>query len=175
MAPGAGAMGAPRGAGPMSDQPSGPAETGVDLPLPLQGLGSVHELERALRRIPGEEDRKAFESAFRLTFTADRQRRDFAEAESAFKDILTRNPNLAEAYRGLAYAEFNRSMNFPATIELYEKAIQLDPDYGEAHYALAFMLGPGDPERGRIHFQRAMDLGVKDERNLRQRFFSGDR
>jgi hypothetical protein len=64
-------------------------------------------------------------------------------------------------------------MSFPRTITLYERAVELDPDYGEAHYALAFMLGPTDRERGAVHFARAMELGIDDERNLRERFFEG--
>ena len=46
-----------------------------------------------------------------------------------------------------------------------------DPDYGEAHYALSFMLTQSDLERGRRHFERAMQLGVPDERNLRGQFY----
>ena len=56
------------------------------------------------------------------------------------------------------------------------KAIELKPDYGEAHYALSFMCAM-DPSnqanmaKGAEHFKRAMELGVEDERNLGQRFY----
>jgi Tfp pilus assembly protein PilF len=53
----------------------------------------------------------------------------------------------------------------------YEKAVELDPDYGEAHYALSFMLTQFDVERGRKHFKKAMELGIPDERNLGPRFY----
>jgi Tfp pilus assembly protein PilF len=60
----------------------------------------------------------------------------------------------------------------PKATEYYEKAVAADPNYGEAHYALAFMLTQSDMARARTHFDKAMALGVPDERNLREQFFS---
>jgi hypothetical protein len=55
--------------------------------------------------------------------------------------------------------------------EWYRKAVALDPDYGEAHYALSFMLTQFDMAEGRTHFERAMALGVPDERDLGGKFY----
>jgi tetratricopeptide (TPR) repeat protein len=129
------------------------------------------ELARALARLEDAAAREQFENAFRLTFATNRDARDYRQAGALFERIIAEHPDLAEAYRGQAYAVFNTTMSFPQTIALYERAIELDPDYGEAHYALAFMLGNSDPERGTVHFNRAMALGIPDSRNLRERFF----
>lgn len=160
---GAPAMGG--GAAPVGDPSS--------LPLTPKGLGSMHELEHALGKIDDPDTRTRFDAAFRMTFTTQRDGRQYAAAKQELESIIQSNPDLAEAYRALAYCEFNLTMSFPKTISLYEKAVELDPNYGEAHYALAFMLGPTDRERGAEHFARAMELGVEDERNLRDRFFQG--
>jgi tetratricopeptide (TPR) repeat protein len=168
------------GAGPADAPPSRPeparsgaADDDSDLPLTPTGLGSVEEMEGARARLPDEESREAFEEAFRLTFTTHREARDFQRAKTIFQRLLKQNPASAECYRGLAYAEFNTTMSFPATIALYEKAVELRQDYGEAHYALAFMLGGSDPTRGAEHFKKALELGIEDERNLGQRFYAG--
>jgi len=167
---GAPAMG---NAPPMGGGPGGSSADPSTLPLAEGGLGGQHELDRALGRIEDPEVRESFEDAFRLTFTTSRDARDYGRAKGILAEVVEAEPDLAEAYRSLAYCEFNLTMSFPRTIDLYEQAIDLDPDYGEAHYALAFMLGSSDPERGATHFARAMELGVDDERNLRDRFYQG--
>jgi hypothetical protein len=151
-----------------------PATGGAsELPLSSTGLGSAAELAKALSHLDDSDARRVFEEAFRLTFTSQRDSRDFKRANELFRRVLEHDPECAECYRGLAYAEFNTSFDFPGTIALYEKAVALRPDYGEAHYALAFMLGTSDLATGAEHFKRAMELGVTDERNLRERFYSG--
>lgn len=165
-APGAAAGGAPVGSPPAEIDPS-------MLPLTPTGLGSQEELARALARLTEEGPRERFADAFRLTFTTQREARDYSRAQVELQQLVKSHPDLAEAYRALAYCEFNLTMSFPQTISLYERAVELAPDYGEAHYALAFMLGATDPERGASHFARAMELGIEDERNLRDRFYQG--
>lgn len=167
----------PAGGDNMAAPAQPPAGSGTadatQLPLPDTGLGSRKELDRALGKLTDDGIRAQFEEAFRLSFTSNRDARNYTRANELFKAVLAEKPQLAEAYRGMAYAEFNTTMSFPNTIALYEKAIELDGDYGEAHYALAFMLGGSDPERGRGHFAKAMALGVDDERNLGDRFYPG--
>jgi hypothetical protein len=162
--------------GMMPSETSEPPSTSagaLELPLSPTGLGSAAELAKALSHLDDPDARRIFEEAFRLTFTSQRDSRDFQRANELFRHVLEHDPECAECYRGLAYAEFNTSFDFPGTIALYEKAVALRPDYGEAHYALAFMLGTSDLARGAEHFKRAMELGVTDERNLRERFYSG--
>jgi TPR repeat protein len=62
--------------------------------------------------------------------------------------------------------------NVDGALADYKKAVELKPDYGEAHYALAFMYAMGDREKGVEHFKKAMALGVPDERNLGEKFYS---
>jgi len=156
---------------PPIDQAGGPPQPPVGAATLELDDAATAELARALAKLTDAEDRQQFETAFRLTFAANRDARDYRQAGAVFERITAEHPDLAEAYRGQAYAVFNTTMSFPETIALYERAIELDPDYGEAHYALSFMLGNSDPERGAVHFSRAMALGVPDSRNLRERFF----
>jgi Tfp pilus assembly protein PilF len=146
-------------------------ETDAELPLKLEGIGSAAELARALERLDDPEARERFELGFRSCFVKDREKRSYHTALTAMQEVLRKVPDFAPAYRVMAYARFNLSFDMAAARDLYEKAVQADPDYGEAHYALSFILTQFDPERGREHFERAMELGVPDERNLRQKFY----
>jgi hypothetical protein len=142
-----------------------------ELPIRLTGLNSAEELRRGLAALPDPEARAHFERGFRAAFTTVHERRHYGIAETELRKTIELAPGSAEAYRALAYAVFNKGLNFTEAVPLYEKAVALKPDYGEAHYALAFLLGQSDPERGAEHFRRAMALGVKDERNLRARYY----
>ena len=131
--------------------------TDSDLPLKASGLGSEAELEHILAGVQSAHAKEAFEEGFRLCFTTVRERRDYLRAKEMFEHALEDEPDLAAAYRGLAYAELNTTFDFPKTIALYEKAVEIDPNYGEAHYALSF--------------KRALELGIEDERSLKEQFY----
>ncbi len=150
--------------GPTDDNP---------LPLKLHGLNGVDELDRALADANNDEAKEAFEEGYRKTFTADAAKRDYPGAVKDLNKAIELEPDFAQAYRALGYAEFNIGFNVDAAMKNYQKAVELKPDYGEAHYALAFMYAMGDRSKGAEHFKKAMDLGVKDERNLGERFYSG--
>ena len=81
----------------------------------------------------------------------------------------------ATAYRILAYVSILTGGGFKLSQEQYAKSVELDPEYGAAHYGLAFsLLWSPTPEvkaRGRKHFETAMKLGVEDTSNLRGRFY----
>ena len=146
-----------------------PAETdGNALPLRKGGLGSAEELARALARVQGDEAKRDFESAFRLTFTADKSRRDPGRAADLLDGLLKNQPGLAEAYRCLAYAALSRDFNVAKAAEHYQKAIELRPDYGEVHYALAFLYSGSDRAKGTEHLRKALELKVPDEQGLRK-------
>jgi tetratricopeptide (TPR) repeat protein len=144
------------------------------LPLKLDGLNGVKELNRALAGTDNPEARELFTAGFRKTFTADASKRDYQGAASDLEEAIQLDPNYAQAYRALGYAMFNIGFNVDAAMANYQKAIELKPDYGEAHYALAFMYAMGDRSKGTEHFKKAMELGVPDERNLGERFYSGN-
>jgi tetratricopeptide (TPR) repeat protein len=172
----------PEGPPPIGGQSgSAPAPTGADvdphsLPLKEKGSGSQAELNRAQGGTKNPAAAAAFADAFHLTFTSDQAARNYPRARDLYQQALRLDPKFAEAYRGLAYAEFNIGFNADAALMNYEKAIELKPDYGEAHYALSFMCAM-DPSnqanmaKGAEHFKRAMELGIDDERNLGQRFY----
>lgn len=164
---------APRAAGADSPGAAGSAAADAELPLKPTGGGSAEELARALAGTRSEAARKHFERGFRFAFTSAMASRRYDQAETELRRAIELDPSYAEAYRALAYAVFNMGLDYARSLPLYEKAIELKPDYGEAHYALAFMLGESDPRRGAEHFRKAMQLGVKDERNLRARYYAG--
>jgi tetratricopeptide (TPR) repeat protein len=144
---------------------------GSPLPLKAEGIGSQAELDRALAKLDDDEARAQFEQGFRSCFVTDRARRSYGSAVPAMESVLQSHPNFAPAFRVLAYAYFNMGLDMERAVEYYEKAIAADPNYGEAHYALSFMLATSDLERGRRHFERALELGVPDERDLRGQFY----
>jgi hypothetical protein len=163
----------PEGHPPIDGATPGSAAT-VDpntLPLKEKGSGSEAELERGRKATSSTEAADAYARGFRLTFTSDQARRDYAAARDLFEQALSLDSNYAEAYRGLAYAEFNLGFNRDAAVKHYKKALELKPGYGEAHYALAFMYAMDNLEEGAVHFKKALELGVEDERNLGQRFY----
>jgi len=166
--------GSPHGGMPgMGVGSSGPND-GADVPLKMTGLGSAAELQRELAKLQDERVAAHFEQAYRLTFTSDPMKRDYHTAETLLKTVVQSNPKFAPAYRTLGYAEFNLNPTDPSiSMEDYEKAVELDPDYGEAHYAIAFMCAAtGEREKGAEHYRKAMALGVEDERNIGQRFYA---
>jgi tetratricopeptide (TPR) repeat protein len=150
---------------------SAAVEEGQSLALKLEGIGGKGELDHALAKLTDEEARALFEMGFRQCFVADAGRRDYPGAAAAMTSVLQRQPDFAPAYRVLAYAALNTGFDMQGATQHYEKAVELDPDYGEAHYALSFMLTQFDVERGRKHFKKAMELGIPDERNLGPRFY----
>jgi hypothetical protein len=155
------------GAAPTTDE----VEAGVDIPLKLTGIGSKQELDHALAKIQDPALRAEFERAFRVSFSHDKAMRRYDEAIPAMEKVLAAMPDFAPAYRVLAYAHFNTGGGMSKSTELYEKAVAADPEYGEAHYALSFMLTQSDMTRARSHFEKAMSMGIPDERNLREQFF----
>ena len=152
---------------------SGPTD-GAEIPLKTTGLGSAAELTRALAKLEDSRAAAHFEQAFRLTFTSDPAKRNYHEAEELLASVVASHPEFAPAYRALGYARFNMNPMEPmASLVDYEKAAELDPSYGEAHYAIAFMCAAtGEREKGVDHYRKAMALGVEDERNIGAQFYA---
>jgi hypothetical protein len=150
------------------------ATDGNTLPLKQTGVGSAAELQRELPKLADAAAATTFERAFRLTFSADPARRDYSAARTLLDDFVIAHPHFAPAYRTLAYVEFNLSpTDTQRPLEYYGKAVNLEPDYGEAHYAIAFMCAAtGDRTKGVEHYRKAMALGVPDERNIGERFYA---
>ena len=140
------------------------------LALKPTGIGSQAELDRVIASLKDPALHARFDDGFRRCFTSDQSARDYRGAADAMNEILAKVPNFAPALRVLAYTKLNTGDMMGST-ELYRKAVEVDPTYGEAHYALAFMLTQMDPVEGRKHFEKAMELGVPDERDLRTKFY----
>ena len=163
---------APMGGGALGA--SGPTD-GNAIPLRLEGLSSAAEMARGKAMTQNAEAQAAFESGFRKTFTSDPGKRDYQGAVQNLDTAIGLDPSFAAAYRARGYAKFNLGFNIQDAMTDYLKAVELKPDYGEAHYALAFMYampGEGDRAKGEEHFKRAMELGVPDERDLKTKFYS---
>ncbi len=167
-----GGMGSGMGSAPMMGS-AGPTD-GNPLPLKLTGLSSATELKRELTKLPDKQAAAHFEQAFRLTFCSDASKRDYAGAESLLETLIASNPKFAPAYRVRGYARFNMNAMQPAaSIADYDKAVELDPKYGEAYYAIAFMCAAtGDRAKGYDAYKKAMSLGVADERGIGERFYA---
>jgi hypothetical protein len=150
------------------------AETGVELPLVLEGAGSVAELKGRLAKVADTSLHAPLEEGFRKVFTLDRPKRDAARATELLEPIAA-NPDrkaAALAERTLGYVRINSGFDSEGAKVRYIKAIELDADYGEAHYALAFTYAISDLAKGKEHFEKAMALGVPDTRQLRAQFYS---
>ncbi len=141
------------------------------LPLKLKGINSVEEMRRAASQIKNKNLRKRFEHDFRLCFTENRNLRDYQAARADLLNFIQKMPNFAPAYRLLGYTEFNLGFHVQKTLEYYNKALQINPNYGEVHYALAFMYVMSDLNKGLMHFKKAMALGVPDEHNLGPQYY----
>lgn len=146
-----------------------PAEIdGAEVPLRKTGLGSRAELEKALAQVQGDEAKRRFEEAFRWTFSVDKGLRQVEKARATFQDLLRAQPDLAPAWRGLAYVALQSNFDLPGAVAAYQKALELKPDYAEVHYALAFLYAGSDQDKGRDHLKKALELGIQDEQGLRQ-------
>ena len=155
------------GSGLGSDAPT----DGDQIPLKLDGLNSVEELNRGVEGTENVEARELFVAGFRKTFSADASKRDYQGAANDLDAAIELDPDFAEAHRVLGYARFNMGFDVDSALAEYQKAVELKPDYGEAHYALAFLYAMGDLDAGGVHFKKAMELGIEDENNLRGRFY----
>jgi hypothetical protein len=158
---------------PPSMGSSGPND-GHALALKTTGSNSAAELARDRPKLGDEAAATKFERAFRLTFAADASKRDYVEANRILQEVQASHPEFAPAYRTRGYALFNINAMDPApSLAEYEKAVALDSEYGEAHYAIAFMCAAtGDLQKGVGHYRKAMALGVADERGIGQRFYA---
>jgi len=148
----------------------GATEQGVSLPLPLKGPGSAAELAGRIKLIPdgpgAEETRKEIEELYRLSFTIDRKKRDHARAATLASKLASNPLTTAAAERVRGFLAVSTNFDTKTARVHYEKAISIEPTFGEAHYALAFLCALNDRESGAKHYKSAADAGVEDTMSL---------
>ena len=93
------------------------------------------------------------------------------KAEDLFKTAIAKDPNFALAYLGIGYAEINATalttetsaVSMPHVRQAAQKAIELDPNLGDAYGLLAVATYVGDWNwvEGEAEFKRALALGAK--------------
>ena len=91
--------------------------------------------------------------------------RTFIDAKTLWSHVLARNPNAWPAYYNLGYDDMKRG-DLPEAIEMYQKAIQLQPGFGEVHTYLGLALGlSGRIPEALAQYQEA--LRIKGRRHHR--------
>jgi tetratricopeptide (TPR) repeat protein len=135
-------------------------------------LADLEAGKSTLGDAPG--DQADFERAFLWTFAADKSARNYPNAGSLLRGVLTRHPKHPQSLRALAYVAINQGFDIQSALKLYRQAVDADPDHGPSHYAIAFLLGRTDPVQAKEHFDRAMALGIPDARGLADRYFGGE-
>ena len=159
----------PIGSKRLASPPS--AHTGP-LPLLKRGPGSEAELKRINVTFQEGADRDAFDQAFRQVFTVQRRLRNPAGAVKSLEALQPKYPKSAAIYRVLGYAAVDHGFQHQLAMKHYKKAIELDPEYGEVHYALAFMYVIGSEKaKGGAHYTKSVELGIQDNRNIGKRFY----
>ena len=82
-------------------------------------------------------------------------------ARTAFEDAIRIDPNYEEALYNLAVLE--EKANPPRSIELLERATEIDPDYGTAHQVLGRLYQrANDLARAEYRFRRSLEIDPAD-------------
>jgi TolB-like protein len=137
--------------------------------------GAVAEAERTLVRRKPPANLSAFDTyllAMDSTCAYKVTKESLIEAEGLFRKALELDPQLARAYAGLAEVyscsiehRFAPSVEeaLSKMLEAGEKAMQLDPNDGQTHYALGLAYAcHGKPEQALAEFHRAETLTPSD-------------
>ena len=135
--------------------------------------GAVAEAERRLIRRKPPANLSAFDS-YLLGMEAKHKvtKEGFIEAEGLFRKALKLDPQLARAYVGLVDVQVylidlglapSVEEALSKMMEAGEKAVKLDPNDGQTHYALGIAFAyHGKPEQALAEFDRAETLGPSD-------------
>jgi tetratricopeptide (TPR) repeat protein len=154
-------------------KPAVAGESGVERALNLEGHTSLAQMKADALRLHAGPERGRYEQAYRMTFCNDKSKRDPQTAMQLYKQILQEHPEFAPAYRGVAYLFVDNGFQLDKAVEWYKRSVETDANYALGHYGLAFMLpAMGRADEGFGHFQKAMALGLGDERGLKKRFYA---
>jgi len=89
-----------------------------------RGLDAVKTLEQAQTRFPSETS-----IPFELGAVLEKQKR-YADAETAFRKVLTLDPDYAPALNYLGYMLADRGERLDESVSYLTKALQIDPENG---------------------------------------------
>ena len=87
----------------------------------------------------------------------------YASEVSVWRDVVAKCPNNARAHNSLGSALAAEGKVEPA-IGHFRKALELDADYGLAHFNLATVLGPTHPHEAVEHYHAAIEQRPRDAR-----------
>lgn len=85
---------------------------------------------------------------------------EWINAEGAYQDLVSRtDASYKDWYNlGLAIQQQNNDKKRTSAIKAYEKAIELRPDYGNAHYHLGILYEGSNVSKAETHYQKALSL-----------------
>ena len=87
--------------------------------------------------------------------------REYEEAIGEFAKALSYNPTMKEAYNNLGYC-FRRVGKLPHSLDAYDKAIAMDPDFAQAReYRGETYLALGQPEKAEAELAKLQELKSK--------------
>lgn len=93
-----------------------------------------------------------------------------SEAESAIREALAIQPDMAEAHFHLGNV-YLRGMRFGRAKSEFERTLELDPDYSPAHLNLGMIFGlEGNREQEKQHYLQAQALGNRSATTLLESF-----
>ena len=96
-----------------------------------------------------------------------------SEAESAIREALAIQPDMAEAHFHLGNV-YLRGMRFARAKSEFERTLELDPDYSPAHLNLGMILGlEGNLQQEKQHYLQAQALGNRSATTLLESFDFG--
>ena len=118
-----------------------------------RGAQAVNVLQYAQARFPSETS-----VTFELAAVFEKQKK-YAEAEAAFRQLLTAAPEHAQALNYLGYMLADRGVRLDESVELITRALKVDPDNGSYLDSLgwAYFKG-GKLDLAEEHLRRAAEL-----------------
>jgi tetratricopeptide (TPR) repeat protein len=107
------------------------------LSIVLQKEGKPEQSELELKRAMDLRPNRVETQEWRASFELSKQR--FAQAKELYREIVTANPQEAQAWLGLGLA-LEKTQEPEAALEALEKAVQLSPNDAAAHMAFGLAL-----------------------------------
>ncbi|MCE9520598.1 MAG: tetratricopeptide repeat protein [Verrucomicrobia bacterium] len=88
-----------------------------------------------------------------------RRNRDYQSEYSIWQDTVLKKPTSPTAHNNLGYSTFIHEGRVDEAISHYQKALELSPNYADAHNNLAVaLLDKGRVDDALTHFQKALEL-----------------